>query len=161
MQHHVCSTHVGSTMCAVVMCFWTEVTNVNSLTFAMLKIVVWEDLNTLPGVPLQASYPRDQPVLYVHLCMYVRRCGSLYHVGIRPLALVLITLPCLLRPCNLPPLKCGFKKKRINPLALVVSTLSVIQPTLKVSVLVAPPRPHIGPLPPTPAGRPPFSQLRC
>lgn len=105
--------------------------------------------------------------MYVYMCMYVRRCGSLYLVGIRPLALVLITLSCLLRPCNLPPLKCGFKKKkrkrRINPLALIVSSLSFIQPTVKVSVHFAPPRlwpPH-GLLPPIPAGQPPFSQLRC
>lgn len=61
----------------------------------------------------------------VPICMYVRQRWSLYLIGIRPLALLLITLPCLLRPCNLPPLKCGFKKteKRINPLALIISGL--------------------------------------
>lgn len=60
---------------------------------------------------LLASYLCKQLFFYVHMCMYMRRCGSLYLVGIRPLALVLITAPCLLRPCNLPPLKCGFKKE--------------------------------------------------
>lgn len=105
------------------------------------------------------AYANSQ--FYMYICTYVRRYGSLYLVGIRPLALVLITLPCLLRPCNLPPLKCGFEKKRLNPLALIVSTLSFSQPPLKVSVPVAPPCPHMGPLPPIAAGRPPFSQLRC
>lgn len=56
----------------------------------------------------------EQPFVYIYvpMCMYVRQHWSLYLVGIRPLALLLITLPCLLRPCNLPPLKCGFKKKK-------------------------------------------------
>lgn len=60
-----------------------------------------------------------------YICAFMCGCRSLYHVGIRPFALVLITLCCLHRPHNLPPPKCGFKKKRINPFALVVYVLSL------------------------------------
>lgn len=70
-----------------------------------------------------------------YVCMYVWRCGYLYLVGIRPVALVLITACCLRRPCNVLPLICGFRKKKksITPLVLIVYSLTFIQPTVEVS----------------------------
>lgn len=107
LHYHVCSTHIGSTMCSVVNVFLKrghkyEFPNIHHAKDCGMRRLKYSSWSTFAG------FIHNQPVLYVHMCMYVRRCGSLYHVGIRPLALVLITLSCLLRPCNLPPLKCGF-----------------------------------------------------
>lgn len=84
----------------------------NSSTFAAF-LHLWhpKDLMLVSRVHL-TGYVSTQAASIVCMCTYLRRCGSLYLVGVRPLALLLITLSCLLRPCNLPPLKCGFKKKR-------------------------------------------------
>lgn len=85
------------------------------------------------------------PFIYqesVCACM-LSQPGSLYLVGIRPLAPILITLSCLLRPCSLPLPKCGLKKNRVNPLTASVLCgvfllffLYSIHPAAYFSVLV-------------------------
>lgn len=80
------------------------------------------------------------PFIYqesVCACM-LSQPGSLYLVGIRPLAPILITLSCLLRPCSLPLPKCWFKKNRVNPLAASVLFLYPIHSAAYVSVPVVP-----------------------
>lgn len=81
--------------------------------FTLLRIVVLAGFDALSRAPstgfvsmLAASL--ICAYIYVHVCEAVWG----YLIGIRPLALALITLSCLLRPRNLPPLKCGFKKKK-------------------------------------------------
>lgn len=138
-SHFLLHYQVCGTACVqFAVSLWGKVSNMTTHTRQHAKQVLLK--KTFGGIV--AGFASMQLVL--HGCICVRWCGSLYHVGIRPLALVLITHSCLHRPRNLPPLKCGFKKKkkRINPLALVVSALSLSQPTPRVSVLVAPPCPH-------------------
>lgn len=44
------------------------------------------------NLKVHASCECDQPLSNVHMCLCRRWFGALYHVGIRPLALVLITV---------------------------------------------------------------------
>lgn len=105
-----------------------------------LRKTVWQAL---------VAYPYSRP----YVCAFMCGCLSLYHVGIRPFALVLITLCCLHRPRNLPPLKCGFKKRGLTHLLLSFMPYPPGQPIPKVPVLVAPPcPPKLVHLPPIPAG---------
>lgn len=140
---HVCGTHVGSTTRAVIVLLKRGHKDEFPHIHHSVKL---EDFNALCGVPFTDFVSMQAASLLcacvcvcVYKCIYARPCGSLYLVGIRPLALVLITVCSDLAIFHLS--NVGLKKKkRINPLAVIVSTLSLFQPTLEVTVPVAPPR---------------------